>query len=58
MIPVIKTTIRSSAHDGTAFFICKKCDHRFMAVLRILPLPVKCPECGSGNTGHDKLVVY
>jgi predicted Zn-ribbon and HTH transcriptional regulator len=58
MMPVIKTGIRPPAPGDKALFVCKKCGHRFMAAIPILPFPVKCPECGSLKTGRDKQVSY
>ena len=45
-------------HKGeNVVYICHKCQHRFTAKLSILPLPVKCPECGSLKTSRDFGVV-
>jgi predicted Zn-ribbon and HTH transcriptional regulator len=50
--------IRPPMHGDKAMFICKDCGHRFTATLSILPIPVKCPECGSLNTARDRTVVH
>jgi predicted Zn-ribbon and HTH transcriptional regulator len=54
----ITSGIRPPHAGDKAMFICKDCGHRFTAALHILPLPVKCPECGSLNTERDRTVVY
>jgi rubrerythrin len=50
--------IRPPTPGDKAFFVCKKCGHRFMATLPVLPIPVQCPECGSLNTAKDTIVKY
>jgi predicted Zn-ribbon and HTH transcriptional regulator len=49
---------RPPAPGDKVLFVCKKCGHRFMATIPILPFPVKCPECGSHTTECDKQVSY
>lgn len=29
------------------FYICRDCGEHFSAKKKLLPLPVKCPKCGS-----------
>jgi predicted nucleic-acid-binding Zn-ribbon protein len=54
----VNARLRPPAPGDKAIFICKKCGHRFMAVLRILPFPVQCPKCGNLNTTRDSIVKY
>jgi predicted RNA-binding Zn-ribbon protein involved in translation (DUF1610 family) len=49
---------RPPATGDKAIFVCKKCGRRFMAVIRIVPFQVKCPECGSLKVERDKKVSY
>jgi DNA replicative helicase MCM subunit Mcm2 (Cdc46/Mcm family) len=50
--------IRSPVPGDKAFFVCKKCGHRFMAKINFLSLPPKCPKCGSRNVGRDPAIVH
>ncbi len=39
-------------------YVCAKCGVRFTAKLGLLPLPARCPECGSSMTHRDMSVVF
>jgi predicted Zn-ribbon and HTH transcriptional regulator len=54
----ISNGVRPPGLGDKARFVCKKCGQRFMATIRILPIPVKCPECGSLNTAKDTIIKY
>jgi hypothetical protein len=47
---------RPPAPGDKVFFVCHNCGHRFLAVVRILPFPTKCPQCGSLNTDRDAAI--
>ena len=50
--------VRPPRQGENVVYICHKCRHRFTAKLSILPLPVKCPECGEPEkTSRDFGVV-
>jgi len=49
---------------GEGQYICRNCGKRFSShkssgLFALIGLPiVKCPQCGSGNTTRDPMVVY
>jgi Zn finger protein HypA/HybF involved in hydrogenase expression len=57
-MPPASIGVRPPIPGDKTFFVCKDCGHRFRLTPHIILIPVKCPECGGGNTAADTTIRY